>query len=106
LADGFDAVDELYAGDQLWQLAVAVETAPAFLSVGVGPSVEEATEDAACRAVDFTVARTDLDREQAYMLLGIIGELRVGTSPRPVRATRLIVPEEQLRAAGWNGELP
>jgi hypothetical protein len=27
LVDGFDAVDELYAGDQLWQLAVAVETA-------------------------------------------------------------------------------
>ena len=34
------------------------------------------------------------------------GELRVGTSPRPVMATRLIVPEEQLRAAGWGGELP
>jgi amidase len=74
--------------------------------VGVGPSVEEATEDAARRAVDFAVARTDLDREEAYMLLSIIGELRVGTSPRPVMATRLIVPEEQLRAAGWSGELP
>ena len=30
------------------------------------------------------------------MLLSIIGELRVGTSPRPIMATRLIVPEEQL----------
>jgi hypothetical protein len=40
------------------------------------------------------------------MLLSIIGELRVGTSRRPVMATRLIVPEEQLRAAGWDGELP
>ena len=39
------------------------------------------------------------------MLLSIIGELRVGTAPSPVMATRLIVPEEQLRAAGWNGEL-
>jgi hypothetical protein len=29
------------------------------------------------------------------MLLSIIGELRVGTSPRPVMATPLIVPEEQ-----------
>ena len=47
-----------------------------------------------------------LNREEAYMLLSIIGELRVGTSPRPVMATRLIVPEEQLRAAGWDGELP
>ena len=62
--------------------------------VGVGSSVEEATEDAARRAVEFTVGRTGLSREEAYMLLSIIGELRVGTSPRPVMATRLIVPEE------------
>jgi hypothetical protein len=40
------------------------------------------------------------------MLLSIISELRVGTSPRPLMATRLIVPDEPLRAAGWNGELP
>jgi hypothetical protein len=33
LADRFDAVDDLYAGDQLWQLAVAVETAPASKEV-------------------------------------------------------------------------
>jgi acetamidase/formamidase len=74
--------------------------------VGVGPSVEEATEDAARRAVDFTVARTSLSREEAYMLLSIIGELRVGTSPRPVMATRPIVPEQPLRTAGWSDELP
>ena len=54
--------------------------------VGVGSSVEEATEDAARRAVNFTVARSSLSREE---LLSIIGELRVGTSPRPVMATRL-----------------
>jgi acetamidase/formamidase len=74
--------------------------------VGGGPSVEEATGGAACRAVDFAVARTRLNREETYMLLSIVGELRVGTSPRPVMATRLIVPKETLRAAGWNGELP
>ena len=74
--------------------------------VGVGPTIEEATEDAARRAVDFTAARTGLAREEAYMLLSIIGELRVGTSPRPIMATRLIVPEAQLREAGWDGELP
>jgi acetamidase/formamidase len=72
----------------------------------VGPNIEEATEDNARRAIDFAVARTGLGREEPYMLLSIIGELRVGTSPRPVMATRLIVPEKQLRAAGWNGELP
>ena len=78
----------------------------AIYFVGVGPSVEEATENAARRAVEFAVAGTGLSREEVYMLLSIIGELRVGTSPRPVRATRLIVPEEPLRAAGWSGELP
>jgi hypothetical protein len=45
-------------------------------------------------SLDFAVARTGLDRQEAYMLLSIIGELRLGTSPRPVMATRLIVPEE------------
>jgi hypothetical protein len=63
--------------------------------VGVGPDAEEATEDAARRVVDFAVARTGLDREEAYMLLSIIGELRVGTSPRPVMATWLIVPRRR-----------
>jgi hypothetical protein len=46
-----------------------------------------------------------LDREGAYIMLSVIGELRVGTSPRPVIATRLIVPDEPLRAARWRGEL-
>jgi hypothetical protein len=31
------------------------------------------------------------------MLLSIIGELRFGTSPHPVMATRLIVPEGLAR---------
>jgi acetamidase/formamidase len=85
---------------------VAIAPGGAVHFVGVGPSVEDATEDAARRAVDFAVARTGLDREEAYMLLNITGELRVGNSPRPVMATRLIVPKEPLRAVGWNGKLP
>jgi hypothetical protein len=39
------------------------------------------------------------------MLLSIIGELHVSTSPRPVMATQLIVPEEPLRTIGRQGEL-
>lgn len=62
--------------------------------VGIGPNVEEAAEDAARRAVDFAVARTGLSREETYMLVSIIGELCVGTLPRPMIAGRLIVPEE------------
>jgi acetamidase/formamidase len=45
------------------------------------PSVEKAPEDAAGRAVDFAVARPSLGREEAYTLLSIIRELRVGRGP-------------------------
>jgi len=48
-------------------------------------------------------AGTDLDREEAYMLLSIVGELRIGTSPRPIMAARLIVPRETLERTGWSG---
>ena len=43
--------------------------------LGSAACVEEATEDAGRRAVDFAVARTSLGREEAYMLPSIIGEL-------------------------------
>ncbi len=95
----------------------------------MGPSIEEASEDSARRAVDFVAGHTRLDRHEADTLLSVIGDPRasfwtniprpeedrrtggqpadrVGTSPRPVMATRLILPAEPLRAAGWNGELP
>jgi amidase len=64
-----------------------------------GPSVEQATEDAARGAVDFVVGHTRMDRREAYMLLSIVGELRIGTSPRPVMAARLIIPRAVLAAA-------
>lgn len=67
--------------------------------LGFGPTVEAATEDAARGAVDYAVAHTGMDRREAYMLLSIVGELRIGTSPRPVMATRLIVPQRVLDAA-------
>ncbi len=71
--------------------------------VGTGPSVEAATEDATRGAVELLAARTELSAEEAYMLLGIIGELRVGTSPRPIMAARLIVPLQVLAHVGWRG---
>ena len=71
--------------------------------VGTGPSVEEATRDASDAAVEFVSETTDLTREEAYMLLGIVGELRVGTSPRPIMAARLIIPREVLKSAGYAG---
>lgn len=38
--------------------------------------------------------------QEASMLLGIVGGLRIGTSPRPIMAARLIVPREVLVSAG------
>ncbi len=73
--------------------------------VGTGRSVEAATEAAAEHAVGYVAAGTDLDREEAYMLLSIVGELRIGTSPRPIMAARLIVPRETLMETGWRGPI-
>jgi amidase len=67
--------------------------------VGFGETVEAATEDAGRAAVDYAVGRTRLSREEAYMLLSIVGELRIGTSPRPVMAARVIIPRAILEAA-------
>ncbi len=71
--------------------------------LGTGPSVEAATEDASRAAVDFVAERTGLSRQEAYMLLGIVGDLRIGTSPRPIMAARIIIDREVLIAAGWDG---
>ncbi len=54
-------------------------------------------------AAGYVTAGTDLNREAAYMLLSIIGELRIGTSPRPIMAARLIVPRNTLAETGWSG---
>jgi len=68
--------------------------------LGFGPTMEAATEDCARGAVEFVASRTGLDPREAYMLLSIVGELRIGTSPRPVMAARLIIPRATLTAAG------
>ena len=41
-------------------------------------------------------ARPGLERDPP-----VSRELRIGTSPRPVMAARLIIPLETLTAAGW-----
>lgn len=82
-----------------------IENGDSVQFVGTGPSVESATEDATRHAIEFVTANTPLGAEEAYMLLSIVGELRIGTSPRPIMAARLIVPRATLAAAGWRGEL-
>lgn len=82
-----------------------IENGDSVQFVGTGPSVEAATEDATRHAIEFVTASTPLGAEEAYMLLSIVGELRIGTSPRPIMAARLIVPRATLAAAGWSGRL-
>ena len=67
--------------------------------LGFGPTMEAATEDCGRGAVEFVVSRTGMDSREAYMLLSVVGDLRIGTSPRPVMAARLIIPKSVLTAA-------
>lgn len=73
--------------------------------LGFGPTVEAATEDASRASVAFVADRTTLSPQEAYMLLGIVGDLRIGTSPRPIMAARLIISKDVLRSAGWDGDV-
>ena len=73
--------------------------------IGTGDTVEAATQDASRAAVDFVADHTELSRQEAYMLLGIVGDLRIGTSPRPIMAARLIINCDVLTSAGWDGEV-
>lgn len=72
--------------------------------LGIGHTVEEATKDASRSAISFVTARTTLSREEAYMLLSIVGELRIGTSPRPIMAARLIIPRATLDETGFQAD--
>ena len=88
---------ELQKGRALDRPIIEVDNTVQVL--GFGPTVELATEDAARGAVEWFVGRTGMDRREAYMLLSIVGELRIGTSPRPVMAARLIIPRHVIDAA-------
>jgi acetamidase/formamidase len=37
-----------------------------------------------------------MDEEDAYMLLSLVGDLVVGTSPRPIMGVRLVIPKGVL----------
>jgi amidase len=82
-----------------------IEQADTIQVLGWGPTVEAAIEDASRGTVDFVSRRTRLSREEAYMLLGITGEVRVGTSPRPMMCARLMIPRQVLRDAGMQNVL-
>lgn len=91
-------------------LRVSVER-PAFLDrpvievgetlqvVGTGPSLEEACRDAARAAIRHITRTTRLSAEDAYMLCSLVGDFKIGTSPRPVMAVRIVLPKAVLAQA-------
>lgn len=76
-----------------------IETADALQVVGTGSSLEEASRDAARAAIRYLTAGTRLSPEEAYMLCSLIGDFKIGTSPRPVMAVRIALPKAVLAQA-------
>ena len=76
-----------------------IETADMLQVVGTGPTLEEAARDAARAAIRYLTAGTRLSAEEAYMLCSLIGDFKIGTSPRPVMAVRLVLPKTILAQA-------
>jgi amidase len=77
-----------------------IETAEAVQIVGTGPSLEDACRDAARAAIRYLTQTLALGTEEAYMLASLIGDFKIGTSPRPVMAVRLSLPKAVLAQGG------
>jgi amidase len=73
-----------------------VETPTALHIVGFGPGLDTAARDAVEQGVVYLVEQHGMDEEDAYMLLSLVGDLVVGTSPRPIMGVRLVIPKSVL----------
>jgi len=76
-----------------------IETADTLQVVGTAPSLEDAARDAARAAISYVTRATRLSPEEAYMLCSLVGDFKIGTSPRPVMAVRLVLPKAILAQA-------
>ncbi len=70
-----------------------IETADTLQIIGTGPTLEEACRDSARAAIRYLTASTRLSADEAYMLCSLVGDFKIGTSPRPVMAVRLVLPK-------------
>jgi len=77
-----------------------IETAETLQVVGTAPTLEDAMRDAARAAVRYLTRATRLSAEEAYMLCSLVGDFKIGTSPRPVMAVRLVLPKAILAQTG------
>lgn len=73
-----------------------IETGDTIQIVGTGPSLEEAARDAARAAIRYLTRATRLAGEEAYMLCSWVGDFKIGTSPRPTMAVRMVLPQAVL----------
>lgn len=73
-----------------------IETPTALHIVGFGPDLDTAARDAVEQGIACLVEDHRVDEEDAYMLLSLVGDLVIGTSPRPIMGVRLVLPRAVL----------
>lgn len=73
-----------------------IETPTHLHVVGFGPDLDTAARDAIEQGIACLVAEKGMDEEDAYMLLSLVGDLVIGTSPRPIMGVRLVIPRAVL----------
>jgi amidase len=69
-----------------------IETPDALHIVGFGPDLDTAARDAVEQGIAYLVGEKGMDEEDAYMLLSLVGDLVIGTSPRPIMGVRVVLP--------------
>jgi amidase len=77
-----------------------IETPDALHIVGFGPDLDTAARDAIEQGIAYLVGEKGMDEEDAYMLLSLIGDLVIGTSPRPIMGVRVVLPTAVLSQIG------
>ena len=77
-----------------------IETPDALHIVGFGPDLDTAARDAIEQGIAYLVAEKGMDEEDAYMLLSLVGDLVIGTSPRPIMGVRVVLPTAILSQIG------
>jgi amidase len=73
-----------------------IETPAALHIVGFGPDLDTAARDAIEQGIACLAGEHGMDEEDAYMLLSLVGDLVIGTSPRPIMGVRLVIPKAIL----------
>jgi amidase len=77
-----------------------IETADALHIVGFGPDLDTAARDAIEQGIGYLTGEKGMDEEEAYMLLSLVGDLVIGTSPRPIMGVRVVIPKTILSQLG------